>query len=49
VEQKVRREKEEKMEEGEDYEGEEEEKQSKSTWPGENTSSKGSHRCGISA
>jgi hypothetical protein len=33
-------EKKEKMEEGE----EEEEKQSRSTWPGETTSSKGSHR-----
>ena len=36
----------EKMEEGEDAEEEEEEKQSRSTWPGETTSSKGSHRCG---
>ena len=46
VEQKVGREKE-KMEEGEDAEEEEEEeKQSRSTWPGETTSSKGSHRCG---
>jgi hypothetical protein len=31
------------MEEGEDTEEEEEEKQSRSTWPGESTSSKGSH------
>ena len=46
VEQKVGREKKEKMEEGEDAEEEEEEKQSRSTWPGETTSSKGSHRCG---
>ena len=44
---KVEREKKEKMEEGEDAEEEEEEeKQSRSTWPGETTSSKGSHRCG---
>jgi hypothetical protein len=42
VEQKVEREKE-KMEEGEDNE---EEEQSRSTWPGETSSSKGSHRCG---
>ena len=35
------------MEEGEDAEEEEEEEmQSRSTWPGEITSSKGSHRCG---
>ena len=35
----------EKMEEGEDAEeGEEEEKQSRSTWPGETASSKGSHK-----
>jgi hypothetical protein len=34
------------MEEGEDTEEEEEEKQSRSTWHGEMTSSKGSHRCG---
>ena len=47
VEQKVGREKKEKMEEGEDAEEEEEEeKQSRSTWPGETASSKGSHRCG---
>ena len=32
-----------KMEEGEDVEEEEEEKQSRSTWPGETASSKGSH------
>jgi hypothetical protein len=32
--------------EGEDAEEEEEEKQSRSTWPGETTSSKGSLRCG---
>ena len=38
------REKKEKMEEGEDAEEEEEEKWSRSTWPGETTSSKGSHR-----
>ena len=44
---KVEREKKEKMEEGEDAEEEEEEeKLSRSTWPGETTSSKGSHRCG---
>ena len=44
---KVEREKKEKMEEGEDAEEEEEEeKQSRSTWPGETASSKGSHRCG---
>jgi hypothetical protein len=37
----------EKMEEGEDREEEEdEEKQSRSTWPGETASSKGSQRCG---
>jgi hypothetical protein len=42
VEQKVGREKKEKMEEGEDAE-EEEEKWSRSTWPGETASSKGSH------
>ena len=47
VEQKVGRGKKEKMEEGEDAEEEEEEeKQSRSTWPGETASSKGSHRCG---
>ena len=41
------REKKVKMEEGEDTEEEEEEeKQSRSTWPGETISSKGSHRCG---
>ena len=45
VEQKVReRERKEKMEEGEDVEEEEEEKQSRSTWPGETASSKGSHK-----
>ena len=45
VEQKVEREKKEKMEEGEDAEEEEEEeKQSRSTWPGETASSKGSHK-----
>mgnify|MGYP006968307960 CR=1 FL=1 len=43
VEQKVRKRKE-KMEEGEDAEEEEEEKQSRSTWPGETASSKGSHK-----
>ena len=32
------------MKEGEDAEEEEEEKQSRSTWPGETTSSKGSHK-----
>ena len=47
VEWKEEREKKEKMEEGEDTEEEEEEeKWSRSTWPGETTSSKGSHRCG---
>ena len=48
VEQKVGGgEEKEKMEEGEDAEEEEEEeKQSRSTWPGETASSKGSHRCG---
>jgi hypothetical protein len=35
----------EKMEEGEDAEEGEEEKQSRSTWPGETISYKGSHRC----
>jgi hypothetical protein len=44
------REKKEKMEEGEDIEEEEEEKEeekwSRSTWPGETASFKGSHRCG---
>ena len=47
VEQKVEREKKEKMEEGEDTEEEEEEEEkwSRSTWPGETASSKGSHRC----
>ena len=44
VEWKVGREKKEKMEEGEDAEEEEEEKQSRSTWPGETASSKGSHK-----
>ena len=39
-----RGEKKEKMEEEEDAEEEEEEKWSRSTWPGETTSSKGSHR-----
>ena len=40
-----KREKKEKMEEGEDAEEEEEEeKQSRSTWPGETASSKGSHK-----
>ena len=33
-----------KMEEGEDVEKEEEDKWSRSTWPGETASSKGSHR-----
>jgi hypothetical protein len=42
VEQKVRREKKEKL--GEDSEEEEEEKQSRSTWPGETTCSKRSYR-----
>jgi hypothetical protein len=47
VEQKVGREKEEKMEEGDVAEEEEEEgKLSRSTWPGETASSKGSHRSG---
>jgi hypothetical protein len=48
VERKVRREEKEKMEEGEvaEKEEEEEEKQSRSTWPGETASSKGSQRCG---
>jgi hypothetical protein len=45
VELKMERGKKEKMEEGEDTE-EEEEKRSRSAWPGETTSSKGSHRCG---
>jgi hypothetical protein len=45
VEQKVRIGKKEKMGEREDAE-EEEEKQSRSTWPGETESSKGSYRCG---
>ena len=40
------REREEKMEEGEDTEEEEAAKWSRSTWPGETTSSKGSHRSG---
>ena len=45
VERQVRREEKEKMEEGEDAEEEEEEERwSKSTWPGETTSSKGSHK-----
>jgi hypothetical protein len=34
------------MEEGEDAEEEEEEKQSRSAWPRETASSKGSYRCG---
>jgi hypothetical protein len=42
--QKVEREKKEKMGERENAEEEEEEKQSKSNWPGETPSSKGSHR-----
>jgi hypothetical protein len=47
VEQKVREGKKEKMEEGEDAEEEEEEEEREdSTWPGETSSSKGSHRCG---
>ena len=47
VEQKQGRKRKEKMEEREDTEEEEEkEKLSRSTWPGETTSSKGSHRCG---
>ena len=33
-----------KMEEGEDREEEEEDKQSRSIWPGETASSKGSHK-----
>ena len=37
-------EKKEKMEKGEDTKEEEEEKQSRSTWPGETASSKGSHK-----
>jgi hypothetical protein len=46
VDQKVEREKrKEKMEEGEEAKEEEEEKLSRSTWPGETASSKGSHRC----
>ena len=44
VDQKVGREKMEKMEEREDIEEEEEEKQSRSTLPGEITSSKGSYK-----
>jgi hypothetical protein len=44
VEQWKVREKKEKMEEGENAEEVEEEKWSRSTWPGETTSSKGSHR-----
>jgi hypothetical protein len=47
MEWKVGREKKEKMEEEEDAEEEEEEeKRSRSTWPGETTSSRGSQRCG---
>jgi hypothetical protein len=46
VKRRARREKEEKMKEGEDAEEEDEEKRSRSTWPGETASSKGSHRCG---
>jgi len=49
VEWKVGREKKEKMEEGEEEQEEkkkrkEEEKRSRSTWPGETESSKGSHK-----
>jgi hypothetical protein len=44
VEWKFGREKKEEMEEGEDAEEEEEEEQSRSKWPGETTSSKGSHK-----
>jgi hypothetical protein len=45
VERKVGREEKEKMEEGEDAEEEEDkEKWSRSTWPGETASSKGSHK-----
>ena len=45
VEWKVGREKKEKMEEGEDAEEEEEEeKRSRTIWPGETPSSKGSHK-----
>ena len=45
MEQKVGREKKKKVEEGEDVEEEEEEeKESRSTWPGETASSKGSHK-----
>ena len=40
------RETKEKMEEGEHAAEEEEDKQSRSTWTGETSSSKGSHRCG---
>jgi hypothetical protein len=40
----VEGERKEKMKEGEDAEEEEEEKQSRSTWPGESTISKGSHK-----
>jgi hypothetical protein len=47
VEKKVQREKE-TMGKREDTEEEEEEKQSRSTWPGETTSSNESHRCGRS-
>ena len=44
---KVGGEKKDKMEEGEDAkEEEQEEKQSRSTWNGEASSTKGSHRCG---
>ena len=43
VEQKVGREKE-KREKGKDTEEEEEEKQSRSTWPGETSSSKETHK-----
>jgi hypothetical protein len=47
VEQKVGKGKKEKMEEGEDAEEEEDKvKQSRSTWPGETASSKGSHKMG---
>ena len=43
VEWKVGRKKKEKMEEGEGKEEEEEEKQSRSTWPRETASSRGTH------
>ena len=44
MDRKVGKEKKEKMEEGEDADEEEKEKWSRSTWPRETTSSKGSHR-----